>query len=620
VTDNSAILAQRAEIERLVAGRTFCDLLAATASEHADLPAYSDTWTTPGDWQTITWGQARELALQVAAGLIALGLQPGERVGMMLPNCTEHVLSDLGAMHAGGVPVTFYATLASEQIAYVAGDCAATVAVLDGAGELARWQPVLDRLPSLRAIVVRDAAACPDGEPYLSWDRLLELGAARLADHPSEVAGRVAAIRPSDPVTLLYTSGTTGNPKGVIITHEAALYEVLAAEVNGTTIKNVRWVSYLPLAHIAERMFTVYLAINNVGHVHFCHDAATGLVGTVGAVKPTAFFGVPRVWEKFQAGITALLNADPDEAKRAAVAAAMDTGLRYIRSCQYGQQTSGELAAEYAAAEAAVLGPIRQLLGIAEVQVAISAAAPLPPDVGDFFAGLGVRILDVYGMTETTGAFTNNIPDAFKLGTVGRPTPGIEVKIAEDGEILARGPLNTPGYLNLPEQTAELVDADGWLHTGDIGSVDADGFVSVVDRKKELIITSGGENVSPAAVENLLVAHPLIGQALAYGDRRPYVVALLTLDGAVAPGWAKARGIEAESLAELAADPAVLAEVGKAVEEANSRLARVQQVKYWQLLPVEWTAESEELTPTLKLKRRVVHAKYADVIDSLYAR
>jgi long-chain acyl-CoA synthetase len=537
----------------------------------------------------------------------------------MLPNCTEHVLADLGAMHAAGVSVTFYATLAAEQIAYVAGNCEARIAVVDGAGELARWQPVLDKLPSLRKVVVRDAAACPTGEMYLSWADLLELGAQRQAQFPGEVAGRIAKITPSDPVTLLYTSGTTGHPKGVIISHASALYEVIAAKVNGTVTSNVRWVSYLPLAHIAERMFTVYLAIANVTHVHFCHDAASQLVGIVGRVRPTAFFGVPRVWERFQGGISALLNADPDEAKRAAVAAAMDTGLRYVRSCQYGQQTSPELAAEFAAAEESVLGPIRQLLGLGEVEIAISAAAPLPPDVGDFFAGLGLRILDVYGMTETTGAFTNNTPSAFKLGTVGRPTPGIEVRIADDGEILTRGPLNSPGYLNLPEQTAELIDADGWLHTGDIGSIDADGFVSVVDRKKELIITSGGENISPAAVENLLVAHPLIGQALAYGDRRPYLVAVLTLDGAVAPGWARAHGVEADSLAELAADPTVLAEVGRAVEEANSRLARVQQIKYWRLLPVEWTAESEELTPTLKLKRRVVHAKYADIIDALYA-
>jgi long-chain acyl-CoA synthetase len=328
---------------------------------------------------------------------------------------------------------------------------------------------------------------------------------------------------------------------------------------------------------------------------------------------------VPRVWEKIQAGIQALMSVEQDPAKRAAVDAAMNIGRRYVRSCEFGQITPEDLAEEFRRADESVLQPIRALLGLGQADVLSSGAAPLPPDVGEFFAGLGMKILDVYGMTETTGAFTTNTPGAFRLGTVGRAVPGAEVKIAEDGEILTRGPLNTPGYLNLPDRTAELIDDDGWLHTGDIGSLDADGFLSVVDRKKELIITSGGENISPAAIENLLVAHPLIGQALSYGDRRRYVVALLTLDGDVAPAWARARGIETSSLAELAEQPAVLDAVGQAVAAANERLARVQQVKRWRLLPVEWTAESEELTPTLKLKRRVVHAKYADVIDALYA-
>jgi long-chain acyl-CoA synthetase len=433
------------------------------------------------------------------------------------------------------------------------------------------------------------------------------------------VAARIEAIKPDDPVTLVYTSGTTGHPKGVILTHAGVLYEVETVTALGTARPHVRWVSYLPLAHIAERMFTLYLAVCNAGHVYFCHDAAAGLLPALGAVRPTAFFGVPRVWEKIQTGIQALLTAEQDETRRAAVAGAMATGLEYVQSLQFGQHTPPELAARFAAADEHVLRPIRSLLGLGEAEIVVSAAAPLPPEVGAFFAGLGMQIMDVYGMSETTGAFTNNTPEAFRLGTVGRPLPGTDVRIAADGEILTRGPLNTPGYLNLPQQTAELIDADGWLHTGDIGSVDADGFVSVVDRKKELIITAGGENVSPAAVEGLLVAHPLIGQALAYGDRRPYLVAILTLDSAVAPVWAQAHGISGASLAELAAHPAVLAEVGAAVETANARLARVQQIKYWELLPVEWTAESEELTPTFKLKRRVVHAKYADVIDALYA-
>jgi long-chain acyl-CoA synthetase len=378
-------------------------------------------------------------------------------------------------------------------------------------------------------------------------------------------------------------------------------------------------VSYLPLAHIAERMFSIYLAVHHAWHVHFCHNAAADLVATLGAVQPTAFFGVPRVWEKIQAGIQALLAAEQDPAKRAAVDAAMAAGRRYVQSCEFGNTTPHDLAKEFRQADEAVLQLIRSLLGLGEATMVSSGAAPMPPDVGSFFAGLGLKILDVYGMTETAGAFTTNTPDAFRLGTVGRALPGVELRIADDGEILTRGPLNTPGYLNLPDRTAELIDADGWLHTGDIGSLDPDGFLSVVDRKKELIITSGGENISPVAIESLLVAHPLIGQALTYGDRRPYPVALLTLDSDVAPAWARARGVEASSLAELAEEPTVLEAVAEAVAAANQRLARVQQVKSWRLLPVEWTAESEELTPTLKLKRRVVHAKYADVIDALYS-
>ena len=555
--------------------------------------------------------------LEVAAGFAALGLAPGERVALMLPNRSEHVLADLGAVHAGGLGVTLYATLAPEQIGYVAGDCDARVAVLDGAAELARWQPVLDQLPGLTTIIVRDPVACPAGARYMTWDALVALGRERLAADPDEITARVAAIKPGDPLALLYTSGTTGNPKGVVLTHRNILYEMAAAERMGIVVPRVRWVSYLPLAHIAERMFSIYLAIGAVSHVHFCPDPAQ-LVRVIGQVRPTAFFGVPRVWEKIRAGIQALLAAEQDEGKRGAVAQAMETGRRYVQSCQYGQATPPELEAQFRAADEQVLGPIRGLLGLGEAVSVFSAAAPLPPDVAAFFAGLGMKILDVYGMTETTGAFTANTPAEFKLGTVGRPYAGMEVAIAGDGEILARGPLTTPGYLNRPDLTESLIDPDGWLHTGDIGTIDADGFVSVTDRKKELIITAGGENIAPAAVENVLVAHPLIGQALAYGDRRPYVVALLTLDGEAAPAWARARGITAGSLAELASHPQVLAEVAAGVTAANQRLARVQQVKRWRLLPVEWTAETGELTPTLKLKRRVVHAKYADIIDSLY--
>jgi long-chain acyl-CoA synthetase len=616
------VVRQRTEIEGVIAGRTLCDELRQVAEASGDAEAYSDAAGTEGGagdgWQTLTWKQARQRVLEVAAGFAALGLAPGERVALMLPNRSEHVLADLGAVHAGGLGVTLYATLAPEQIEYVAADCDARIAVLDGAAELARWRPVLDRLPGIKRVVVRDRSACPAGDRYLTWDDLVALGRERFAAEPGEITARVAAIKPDDPLALLYTSGTTGNPKGVLLTHRNILYAMTTVDGMGTVGPRVRWVSYLPLAHIAERMFSVYLPIHTAGHVHFCPDP-TRLVQAIGKVRPTAFFGVPRVWEKIRAGIQALLEAEPDEAKRAAARQAMDIGRRYVASCQYGHATSPELAAQFRAADERVLGPIRGLLGLGEASSVSSAAAPLPPDVAAFFAGLGMKILDVYGMTETTGAFTANTPAEFRLGTVGRPVAGMEVRIAEDGEILVRGPLTTPGYQGHPDLTADLIDDGGWLRTGDIGAIDADGFLSVTDRKKELIITAGGENIPPAAVENALVAHPLIGQALAYGDRRPYVAALLTLDGEAAPGWARARGITADSLAALASDPQVLAEVAAGVAAANERLARVQQVKRWRLLPAEWTTETGELTPTLKLKRRVVHAKYADVIDSLYA-
>jgi long-chain acyl-CoA synthetase len=612
---SARILQQRAEIERAAGDRTVCDLLRETAAESGGAPAFSNE---AGDsWQTLTWAQARQQVLELAAGFAALGLAPGERVALMLPNRTEHVLADLAAVHAGGLGVTIYATLAPEQIAFVAGDCDARIAVLDSAAELARWQPVLAQLPGLRTIIVRDPAACPAGDRYLTWDAFATLGRERYAEDPGEVAGRLARITADDPVALLYTSGTTGNPKGVLLTHRNVGYELACAQGMGIIPDKPRWVSYLPLAHIAERMFSIYLPIHAGTHVHFCPDPAQ-LVRVVGKVRPNGFFGVPRVWEKIRAGIEALLTLEQDEGKRAAVAKAMATGRRYVEACQYGRSMPPGLEAEFAAADAAVLAPIRGLLGLGEAEVVSSAAAPLPPEVAAFFSGLGMKILDIYGMTETTGAFTTNTPEAFKLGTVGRPYPGMEVRLADDGEILVRGPLTTPGYLNRPDLTADLIDSGGWLHTGDIGKMDDDGFLSVVDRKKELIITAGGENIAPAAIEGLLVAHPLIGQALAYGDRRKYVVALLTLDGEVAPAWARARGIDPGSLAGLAADPVVLAEVGAAVTAANERLARVQQVKHWRLLPVEWTAETEELTPTLKLRRRIVHAKYADVLDTLY--
>jgi long-chain acyl-CoA synthetase len=638
---DAEILARRAEIARAIEGQTICGLLELAAREFAGRPALSEPAPAAGPvppeddgWQTLTWPGARDRVLRLAASFEALGLAPGERVALMLPNRTEHWLADQAAVHAGGVPVTLYSTLAPGQIAYTAQDCDARIAVLDGERELALWRPVLATLPGLKRIIVRDPAACPAGEPFLSWDDFADMGERRLAADPEAVARRVASLRPGDTVTVLYTSGTTGKPKGVRLTHRNVLYELATVTLAaggtvspggivhppadpGAEPEPTRWVSYLPLAHIAERMYSIYLAIAGGGHVYFCHDAAA-LAAATSVVRPTGFFGVPRVWEKIQAAIKAGLAAGQDPDRRAAVERAMDVGRRYIEGTQMGRTVPAELTEAFRRADAEVLQPIRALAGLGAVTRGNSAAAPLPAEVITFFARLGLAILDIYGMTETTGAFTANTETCFKLGTVGRPVPGVEVRIGEDGEVLARGPLTTPGYLNLPDSTAALIDADGWLRTGDIGALDDDGFLSITGRKKEMIITAGGENIAPPAVEGLLTENALIGQALCYGDRRPYIVALLTLDGDAVRTWARARGLENAPLADLAAHPDVLAAVGDAVAAANARLARVQQIKRWRLLPQEWTSATGELTPTLKLRRRVIHESCADLIDELY--
>ncbi|MET9337955.1 long-chain fatty acid--CoA ligase [Nonomuraea sp. NPDC003804] len=605
------VLEVQAEILREIAGRTVCEQLKQIAERYPDSPAYSDP--VEGGWSTLTYGRARQRVLEIAAGFLALGMEPGDAVALMMVNRSEHVLADLGAVHAGGTSCSVYSTFAPDQIAFVADNVGARYAVLGGPADLARWEPVLDRLPDLRRIILLDGTSSTDR--FLSWDDFLELGRARLAVDPAAVEARWQAVGADDVLTVLYTSGTTGMPKGVPLTHANVFYECAATDRMTALPLQGTQISYLTYAHIAERVLSLYLPLTKVSHVHFCTDLAA-LGATLGQVRPMMFFGVPRVWEKMMAKLQALLATQPEEQQQKA-RQAMAAGRAYIEAGQYGRAVTPEIQAAFEAADAALLSVVRGMIGFDRAEWTATGAAPLPDDVQGFFAGLGLRVIDVYGMTETTGAFTANSPACYKLGTVGRPEPGVEVRIAEDGEILTRSPLNTGGYLGRAAE--ELIDEDGWLHTGDIGTVDDDGFYRVVDRKKELIITAGGENISPAAIENHLKEHPLIGQALAYGDNRPYPVAVLTLDGEVAPGWAQAQGIAFTTLAELAEHPDVVKTVETAVEAANAKLARVQQVKKWALLPHEWTAETAELTPSLKLKRRVIHAKYAEVIEGLYS-
>ncbi|MGN6780859.1 MAG: AMP-dependent synthetase/ligase [Marmoricola sp.] len=589
--------------------------LARTAERLGDAPAFSDkVGVEGGGWRTLSWTEVREQALDLAAALVDLRVAPGDRMAIMASNRLEHVLADVAGMHAGAATMSIYHTLSPSQVAYVAGHSQPSVVVLENADHVARWHDALTTAHPV--VIVIDPGAAPDGA--LTWEALLARGHAVRAQQAAEIDRRWQALSPDDTATILYTSGTTGDPKGVVISHRNVLFGAASSDETAQLGEDRVTVSYLPFAHIAERMLGIYLPEILGGHVHLVGDPSL-LVPALTEVRPTGFFGVPRVWEKIQTGITGLLALETDEAKKRAVADAMAVGLAYVESLQVGHETSPELAERFAAADAAVLTPIKAMLGLDRVTWAGSASAPMPLETARFFAGLGLAIYDIYGMTETTGSVTACGPGSFRLGSVGRAQPGVEMAIAEDGEILTRSPVNTAGYHKTAEATAALVDADGWVHTGDIGRIDDDGFVYVVDRKKEMIITSQGKNIAPSNIENLLKESPLVGHALAYGDGRPYVVAILTLDAEVAPLVAAKLGLADTSLTALSQEPSILALVGEAVAAANAPRARPAQVKKWRLLPVEWTAESAELTPTLKLKRRVVHDNYASIIADLYS-
>lgn len=604
-----SIAAERDRIQALVEGRTLVDALADTVAQYADQPAYSDRHHAPEgeSWRTLSWRETHERALDLAGALMEAGVVAGDTVAIMATNRIEHFLADMGAVHAAATPMSIYNTLSAEQVAFVADHARPTVVVLETADHRARWEKALQEVDSIRTVVMIDE----------DWDTLLAAGAAYRAAHPGAVEERAASLDPDAPATILYTSGTTGNPKGVVLTHHNVLYEAISTQEKAGLMDPQRMVSYLPLAHIAERVLGLYGPQITGSHMYAIGDPAE-LLGALGEVHPTAFFGVPRVWEKIKTGISAKLAADPDPANRKMVEDSMAAALAWVQAQEVGGTMTPEIEEAYQQADAAILGFLKLLLGLDQVTWAGSAAAPMPLDVAQFMAGLGLKVYDVYGMTETCGAVTANGPAAFKLGTVGQANPGIEVKLGEDGEVLVRGPVNTPGYHRQDDATRALIDEDGWIHTGDIGTLDDDGFFAIVDRKKELIITSAGKNIAPSNIENYLKESPLIGHAMAIGDARPYVVAVLTLDGEIAPLVAQQMGIETSDLAELAQHPQILAAVQQAVDAANERLSRPEQVKSFELLPVEWTAESEELTPTLKLKRRVVNTKYADVVDRLY--
>jgi len=596
------------EIMAVVEGQTVPSEFAKTVEANRDKVALR--WMNDdGSWGEWTYGEYAERATQVAAALRAMGVSKGEHVVLMMRNIPEFHVVDMAAYMIGATPISIYNSSSPEQVEYLVNHSEAVFAIVEDMGFLERFLKVRDQLGGLRGIVVLKD---PDGlapDDVLGHDALHAHGSIDLAEAASHVD-------PDDLATMIYTSGTTGPPKGVMLTHRNICWTVesLRRALPFDDYVGKRIISYLPMAHIAERMTSHYAGAFLGYEVTTCPDP-TGIAPYLGHVKPHFMFGVPRVYEKVYAGVNAVLAADPEKSQKFAEALAAAEPI--VEAMDWGTATDEQIAT-YQFLDEVAFKQVRELLGIEALECAVTGAAPLPAEILTWFRCIGVPLSEIYGMSESSGPMTWTAT-RIKAGTVGPAIPGLEVKLADDGEIICRGGNVFGGYFKAPDKTAEALDADGWLHSGDIGEVDEDGYFRIVDRKKELIITAGGKNISPANLEAALKTIPLVGQACAIGDQRPFVSALVVLDPDVAPAWAQANGIEFASLSDLAEHPDVVSEIDRGVTEVMGQFNNAERVKKVKVLGEEWLPDSELLTPTSKLKRRGIHAAYAEHIESLYA-
>ena len=560
-----------------LAAATVAEAFQKTAEAHPDRCALR----LKGDEFSITWAEYADKVRRTAAGLAGLGLERGDAMAIMLTNRPEFHWFDAAALHLGATPFSIYNTYTAEQVEHQLKDSGARIVVTEKA--------FADRIRGVEHVIVVD-----DGDDVETHAK---------DDFDFEAAWR--AVGPDDVLTLIYTSGTTGPPKGVQLTHSNLISAVNGFDQVIAFPDDGRVVSWLPMAHIAERACSHYLPML-LGFTTTCCADPRQVVAYLPEVKPTWFFAVPRIWEKLKAAIEAGVAAEQDAARKQATEWALGVGLKKVRAEQAGEAVPEELAQEYAKADELVLSKIRARLGLDQIESVNVGAAPTPREVIEFFHAIGVPLAELWGMSETTGYGTCNPPDKIKIGTVGPVSPGAEIKLAEDGEVLMRGAMVTSGYRNQPDKTREAIDDEGWLHTGDVGEFDDDGYLKIVDRKKELIINAGGKNMSPANIEaKVKASSPLIGQAIAIGDGKPYNVALITLDPDVAPAYPEPEAAQAE--------------VQRGVDAANEQLARVEQIKKYKVLPDDWQPGGDELTPTMKLKRKPIHEKYAEEIEALYA-
>ena len=583
---------------------TIAEAFRITAAERAEDVAIR----TKDDAFTITWGELRRRVDALAGGLYGLGLRRGDTLALMIGNRPEFHLCDLAGMMVGAAPFSIYSTYTAEQIQYLVADAGARILICE--------QQYLDRvlearreLPDLEHVIVIDGEA-PEGT--------LPLDAVEGAPSDFDVEASVASLQSSDILTLIYTSGTTGPPKGVQLVHRNLMAACEGLDELIEFPRDGRVISWLPSAHVAERNAHHYLPIVYGLQITCCEDPRQ-VLSYLPEVRPSWFFAVPRIWEKLKAGLETMLASQPEE-QRATVEQALEASLRKVRLEQAGEPVPPELAEQVARADEEIFAGLRKMLGLDQVEAINVGAAPTPVEVLEFFHAIGLPLAELWGMSETCGAGSVNPPGRIRIGTVGPPAPGVEIKLDTDGEVLIRSDVVMKGYRNLPEKTAETFTEDGFLRTGDIGEFDEAGYLKIVDRKKELIISAAGKNMSPANIEaTLKSASPLIGQACCIGDRRPYNTALIVLDADFAPMWAAQQGIEDTSLESLAGDERVRAAVAEGVEAANQKLAKVEQIKKFTIVAGDWLPGGDELTPTMKLKRKPIAEKYDPAIEQMYA-
>jgi len=581
---------------------TLCEAFQRTATIDPDAVALR----TPGDTQTLTWREYAAQVRQVAAGLSGLGVRRGGTISLMMANRTEFYPLDVGAQHIGATSFSVYNTLPAEEITYLLDNAGTKVVICE--------EQYVDRIRASAAAI--EHIVCIDGSPEgtLSLDDLYAAGGD---DFDFESAWR--AVQPDDVATLIYTSGTTGKPKGVESTHANLLFEAFAVEAILGIEFGDRITSFLPSAHIADRMTGLYTQEVFGTQVTVVSDGRN-IAAALPDVRPTIWGAVPRVWEKLKAAIEFAAVHEPDETKRQELQWGLSVAGKRAAALVAGEPESQDQATEWAKADELVLSKLRERLGFGELRWAVSGAAPIPKDTLAFFIGIGIPIAELWGMSELSCIATLSHPRDARLGSVGKLLPGLECKIADDGEFLVRGPLVMKGYRKEPAKTTEAIDADGWLHTGDILEADSDGYLRVVDRKKELIINASGKNMSPTNIENaILAACPMVGAMVTIGDGRPYNTALMVFDADSVGPYAAQHGLADASPAALAADPDVIARIAAGVAEGNTKLARVEQIKRFRVLPALWEPGGDEITLTMKLKRRPIAEKYAAEIEELYA-